>query len=364
MYQHPPHNHPCYPRPYSQGSPLTVNTRSLPPSDWTSIHSDCDSPVDSYPLQSAAIMADPQPYGQLYNTHMSRSWTSLSERSNTDINNYVEKEHSPNSLPFMSAVIGPRQPVHTEDVSPFNVCGLQSPLSRSSASKRQLPIPSSAARQIATPIHTEASQMRSTNATSQTGREDNVALYSSGSWAVENYPTDCRENSVSCGASINQNGVIPTIASTEPVSTRETSPRSCAKSITNSVASPKTVRPSRTMPTMSAMTSLMNNANPAPTCTSPVATQTLTLNYVGNYDSQSSENIVQRNGSISDLLSYQFGTEKPNFHGEIPSEADTLVNGQRYEPVTQPLTDRVTNVRDQRESWKSSAVLARQTLRN
>src|SRR5215469_1986048 len=78
VYQQPPHNYPCYPRSYSQGSSLSVNTRSLPPSDWPPIHSDCDSPVDGYPLQSAAIMTCTQPYGPLYNAQMSRSWTSLS----------------------------------------------------------------------------------------------------------------------------------------------------------------------------------------------------------------------------------------------------------------------------------------------
>ena len=109
------------------------------------------------------------------------------------------------------------------------------------------------------------------------------------------------------------------------------------------------------------MTTLMDDATPAPTSTSPVVAQASTLSYVGNYGSQPSEHIVHRNSSVSDLLSYQFGADKPNFHGEMPSEADTLANGQRYEPIAQSQSDRATNVRDRRESWKSSAVLARRT---
>jgi hypothetical protein len=116
------------------------------------------------------------------------------------------------------------------------------------------------------------------------------------------------------------------------------------------------------MSTTSAMTTLMDDGAPAPASTSPVVTQASTLSYIGNYGSQSSEHIIHRNGSVSDLLGYQFGTDKASFHGEVSSEADTLATDQRYEPIAQAQPDRLANVRDlRRESWKSSAVLARQT---
>jgi hypothetical protein len=114
------------------------------------------------------------------------------------------------------------------------------------------------------------------------------------------------------------------------------------------------------MSTTSAMT-MMDDATSAPVSASPVVNQASALSYVGNYGSQPSEHIVHRNGSVSDLLSYQFGADKSSFHGEMPSEADTLENGQRFEHVTQPQPDRIANVRDRRESWKSSRVLAGQT---
>ena len=364
MYQQPPHNYHCYPRPYSQGGHLSINTRSVPSSDWTPIHSDCDSPVDGYPLQSTAIMTGTQPYSPLYSAQMSRSWTSLSERSTTGINNYVEREHSTHSMPIMSAVIGSRQLVPTEDASAFSVFGLQSPLSRSSAAKRQLPIPSPVARQISAPLHTETAQILPTNTTSQTGREANVALFP-GSWTSENYPTDCRENTVSCGASISQSGAMPTTVLTASANATETTPQSCAKSIRSPVASPTTIRSTRTTSSTSATTILMDDAASAPASSSPVATQTPALSYIGNYGSQPSDHLIHRNGSVSDLLGYQFGADKPSFHGEVPSEADTLANGQRYGHMAQAQPDCAENFSGlRRESWKSSAVLARQNLRN
>jgi len=310
-YQQPPHNYPCYPRPYSQGNPLSISTRSLPPSDWTPIHSGCDSPVD--PFQSAAVMAGPQPYGPLYSAQMSRSWTALNERSPAGINNYVEKEHSTLSAPIMAAAIGPRQSVPTEGALPFNVVGLQSPLPQASTAKRQLPMPSSVVRQMAAPLHAEAFQVHPTNANSQVGREPNVALYSSGSWTVEHYPTDCPANSLGSGASISQIEAMPTTASTTPANAAETSPRSCTDPISSIAPSPTTMTTSSTMSSTSPMTSLMDDAAPASVSSSSVITQASTIGYMGNYSTRSSEDAMHRNGSVSNLFGYQFSADKTRF---------------------------------------------------
>lgn len=351
VYPPTPSSYPMYTRPYPHGIPLSITTRNLPAVEWQPIHSDCDSPVDGYPLQSSAPVGTSQPYSALYGQPNTRTWSSLNERPIAAISNVLDKEQGGAPMPYLSSAVAPRPIVTTEGASSFNVVGLQSSLPRAPATNRQLPMPTMAMRQIPAPHNVEDTPLRVLQGSSTLSREASYPIYhSGGSWTHEHYPGDYRNGSLPSPTSAGQIETLPASISSAAPSTSSTSPNSYTETSSSPGSSPNT------------MTSLHEAASASVTTPSVIHAATA-LSHIGSYHNTAASNHgIHRNDSGSNLADYQYSLDKPNSLGDVHSGNDTLSNGQRYEPipVAQPQPERVANVKAIRhESWENGNTLVR-----
>lgn len=356
-YQSPsyPVTYAAYSRTYPpHGMPLSITTRDLPATGWQLMHSDCDSPIETYPLQVTAPEISSQSYSANYGQQSIRTWAPVSDRSVAGPGSYSERDQMTTSMPYLNSSGLGRPPIVTEAPSAFSVMDLQASLPRIPPLNRQLPVPTTTMRQMSVPQIMDGPPTHLLPGPSSFFRIQNPpSYYASGSWPQDHYQANYRGGSSSTAVSAAQVETVQASIATAPAAgSAATAPQNYTEenapmgNVATALASQNSVSSST-----EATTPTMLNAASA-------------LSHLSGYPQPStSSHMLNRNEPISTLADYQYSPDRSTLSlNPSQPESDTLSNGQRYEPLARPQPERVANMNAIRhQSWENDAAPMRQT---
>ena len=344
----PSATHAIYSRSYPHGLSLGVTAKHFPDTDWSSMNSDCESPVYGYQFQSSVAMTSPQNCGTIYPTHSNRAWSTLSDRRTDSGSSEVDKEQQGAVLSYLSSDTATRPAVTADGASPFSVVALQSSLPRASAASRQLPVPTTGMRQMVPPYIGDSAPLHLYPALSNSSRDPGGSFYNTGGiWASEQFSPDFRSGLITNPVSTSQSEPVSSTISVATPNTSNTSPQSYKGTSSSPDSSPTTLEPHPgAAPSASVIASSAIN---------PVSA----LSHVANYEDSVSAHSVLRNDPSTNLADYQYSSPKLNSIRDLQSASNTLPHVQRYEPRAKPQSKRVLDAKSlRREFWENSTAAA------
>ncbi|KAF2808378.1 uncharacterized protein BDZ99DRAFT_54468 [Mytilinidion resinicola] len=332
IYSAPP---PTYHQAYPTSQYPSGNTKSAYSQPWSSIPFADDSPVESYGLTNSASLMGPESMSSVYTApESSLRWSQMSQKSmpnGTGV--YLDQDtpattYATNGVPYLTTMIRPA--VTTEPFSPLNMTSLNSTLPVA-LTDRQLPIPQ-ATRSLPTAVvdqnHTRAfpaAQGPITTTVSSNGSYTKAAM----PWSTEGSIARGRPSSITSSSS----GDIISPTPSKPYMAAASAPEPVLGYHVADANSPEP-SPTSTAPSMSySSTSSSDSTMPATSLStgySLMRQQTLPV-------CTSSEMALSRQDSCPNL--YSFSVEQSSRHnssGEVTATEGTLVNGQRYAPLSQP----------------------------
>ncbi|KAF2494177.1 hypothetical protein BU16DRAFT_66826 [Lophium mytilinum] len=315
----------------------SVNTKTAYSQPWSSSPFTDDSPVESYGLTNSACLMGPGPMSSVYTApESSLRWSQMPHKSMPNGTGVYLDQDNPattyagNSLPYLTTPIRPA--VTTECFSPLNMTSLNSTLPVA-LTDRQLPIPQQTTRslptalvdQIPTRLLPAAQGTTITTTVSSNGTYTKAAM----PWSTEGGRASGRPSSIASSSSGD-------MTSPNPLKTYMSAVSAPEPGFGYHVAETNSPEPSpiSTAPSMSySSTSSSDSTMPATSLGSGYSLmrqQTLPV-------CSSGEMALSRQDSCPNL--YTFGVEqssKRNSLGEAAATEGTLVNGQRYSPLSQP----------------------------